>query len=59
MMRYIPKHADDYGLSNTEDAFDAAFLFNDGSEMVEILGGDWSLSDEDDALIDLDLMQAS
>lgn len=54
-MRYIPKHADDYGLSGSDDAFDAAFLFNDGSEMVEVLGDDWSLS-EDDELLDLDLM---
>lgn len=54
-MRYIPKHADDYGLSSNDDAFDAAFLFNDGSEMVEVLGDDWSLS-EDDELLDLDLM---
>ncbi len=58
-MRYIPKHADDYGLSSSDDAFDAAFLFNDGSEMVEVLGDDWSLSDDDDALLDLDLMQAN
>ncbi|WP_156901202.1 MULTISPECIES: hypothetical protein [Nisaea] len=58
-MRYIPKHADDYGLSSNDDAFDAAFLFNDGSEMVEVLGDDWSLSDDDDALLDLDLMQAN
>ena len=54
-MRYIPKYADDYGLSSNDDAFDAAFLFNDGSEMVEVLGDDWSLS-EDDELLDLDLM---
>lgn len=54
-MRYIPKHADDYGLSSNDDAFDAAFLYNDGSEMVEVLGDDWSLS-EDDELLDLDLM---
>ena len=53
MMRYIPKHADDYGLSSSDDAVDGAFLFNDGSEMVEVMGGDWSLSD-DDELLELD-----
>ena len=57
-MRYIPKHADDYGLSSSDDAFDASFLFNDGSEMVEVMGGDWSLS-EDDELLDLDLMHVN
>lgn len=58
MMRYIPKHADDYGLSSSDDAFDGAFLFNDGSEMVEVMGGDWSLSD-DDELLELDLVLAN
>ncbi len=57
-MRYIPKHADDYGLSTSDDAFDGAFLFNDGSEMVEVMGGDWSLTD-DDELIELDLVNVN
>lgn len=57
-MRYIPKHADDYGLSCGDDSFDAAFLFNDGSEMVEVMGGDWSLSD-DEELFELDLVNVN
>jgi len=57
-MRYIPKHADDYGLSSSDDSFDAAFLFNDGSEMVEVMGGDWSLSD-DEELFELDLVNVN
>tara|TARA_R110002012_G_scaffold14233_4_gene59421 strand:- start:409 stop:597 length:189 start_codon:yes stop_codon:yes gene_type:complete len=53
-MRYIPKHADDYGVSGRDDSFDSAFLFNDASDMVEVLAEDWSLSE--DELFELDMV---
>lgn len=53
-MRYIPKHADDYGVTGLDEAFDASFLYNDSSEMLELLGDDWSL--EADDVLELDMV---